>query len=134
MASVLVIQKIESLQRCLKRIEDKRPASVEALAADIDAQDIISINLERAVQRCVDIAMGLLSDANKPVPATMAEAFESLAEINRISETTALRMCKAVGFRNIAVHAYRKVDWNIVWKIITEHLTDFRTFIDEVHR
>jgi len=33
-----------------------------------------------------------------------------------------------VGFRNIAVHAYRTIDWNIVFDIIQNRLTDFREF------
>lgn len=54
MPDVLVMRKIESLQRCLKRIEEKIPLSAPALASDLDAQDIISVNLERAEQQCVD--------------------------------------------------------------------------------
>ena len=45
--------KLESLARCIKRIEGRRPVSAKALADDLDAQDIISLNLERAVQLCV---------------------------------------------------------------------------------
>jgi uncharacterized protein YutE (UPF0331/DUF86 family) len=41
-------------------------------------------------------------------------------------------MINAVGFRNILVHAYRKIDWNIVWKIIKDHLDDFTVFAREV--
>ncbi|MBD3391041.1 MAG: DUF86 domain-containing protein [Chitinivibrionales bacterium] len=45
-----------------------------------------------------------------------------------------LHMRNAVVFRNIAVHAYRRIDWQIVWKIITEHLGDFRAFAEEICR
>lgn len=134
MPDVLVMRKIESLQRCLKRIEEKIPLSAPALASDLDAQDIISVNLERAVQQCVDAAMIVLSEADEPVPATMSEAFEALAAAGVVSPETAGRMSKAVGFRTIAVHAYRKIDWGIVWKIITEHLDDFRRFAREITR
>jgi uncharacterized protein YutE (UPF0331/DUF86 family) len=34
----------------------------------------------------------------------------------------------AVGFRNIAVHNYRTIDWQIVFSIIHEHLDDFRQY------
>jgi uncharacterized protein YutE (UPF0331/DUF86 family) len=33
-----------------------------------------------------------------------------------------------VGFRNIAVHDYRKLDMEIIVSIIENHLNDFRVF------
>jgi hypothetical protein len=37
--------KLESLRRCVKRVEDRHAASAEALAADPDVQDIVTLNL-----------------------------------------------------------------------------------------
>lgn len=37
-------------------------------------------------------------------------------------------MAKAAGFRNIAVHEYESIDWNIVFSIISSRLDDFRDF------
>lgn len=34
----------------------------------------------------------------------------------------------AVGFRNVAVHNYDRVDWAIVFAISTRYLDDFREF------
>ena len=58
----------------------------------------------------------------------MADNFASLKEENVISPALADRMVKAVGFRNIAVHSYQTIDWNIVYQICTRHLDDFRQF------
>lgn len=102
------------------------------LLQDQDIQDIISLNIERAVQQCVDIAMIILSDQDTPVPASMSEAFECLSEREIISKNISERMVKAVGFRNILVHAYTKVDWGIVWKIIKNHIEDFKEFSREI--
>lgn len=40
----------------------------------------------------------------------------------------ALRLKKSVGFRNIAVHAYDSIDWDIVFAIATDHLQDFMDY------
>ncbi len=48
--------KFDSLRRCLERIESKKPFQLEDLESNFDLQDIVSINLERAVQNSVDIA------------------------------------------------------------------------------
>ncbi|MCL7943641.1 hypothetical protein [Marinobacter sp. ATCH36] len=52
----LVAQKLESLRRCIQRVESRLPEDLDALLVDLDAQDIVSLNLTRAVQMCVDIA------------------------------------------------------------------------------
>jgi hypothetical protein len=38
----VVEQKLESLRRCLQRVETKCPADADTLAADFDLQDIVS--------------------------------------------------------------------------------------------
>lgn len=45
----VIARKLDSLSRCVIRIESKRPADARELVSDIDLQDIISVNLERAV-------------------------------------------------------------------------------------
>lgn len=51
----VINEKLESPRRCLQRIHDKYPATAADLSQDQDAQDIVSLNLTRAVQICVDL-------------------------------------------------------------------------------
>ena len=121
-------RKLEALRRCLARIRARRPADAAALAVDEDAQDVLVLNLSRAVQLCVDIAAHCLADSNVPVPATMGEAFSSLAVGGTIDAELAGRLRRAVGFRNIAVHNYEAIDWDIVFTLAGEPLADFEAF------
>lgn len=58
----------------------------------------------------------------------MGEVFSTLAALAVISDELAVRLRAAVGFRNIAVHNYDRVDWAVVFAISTRHLDDFREF------
>ena len=129
---MIVLNKLETLRRCLQRIKDKVPENSTILIADYDLQDIVSVNLERAVQASVDIAAHLLARLDIMPPATMAESFEKLHKAGIIDQQVFERMTKAVGFRNIAVHEYEKIDWLIVYKIATEHLVGFENFARQV--
>jgi len=51
----------------VSRIEQKKPLGIEQLMIDFDIQDIITLNLERAVQQCIDIAMIALSNETRPI-------------------------------------------------------------------
>ena len=128
----VIEQKIESLRRCVERVRQKCPVTADALASDVDAQDILTLNLTRAVQLCVDIGAHLIAGSDNPAPDTMGQTFDVLAELGVIPHELAVRMKKAVGFRNIAVHNYEAIDWQIAHAIATRHMGDFVAFATAV--
>ena len=124
----VVEQKLESLRRCLHRIEAKCPSDASILVADIDLQDILALNLTRAVQICVDIGAHLIAGMETPPPDTMGQTFDVMAQESIISTLLATNLKRAVGFRNIAVHNYERINWVIVYNIARHHLADFTEF------
>ena len=128
MDSDLVSAKLESLRRCIERVRARTPVSVQALQTDHDAQDILCLNLQRAVQGCVDIAAHVVPGGASAVPTTMDGCFDTLYRQGIISETLAGRMRRAVGIRDISAHAYQALDWAVVYAIATERLEDFLEF------
>jgi uncharacterized protein YutE (UPF0331/DUF86 family) len=132
MDRVILREKLESLRRYIDRVQQKKPASVAALEADADLQDILVLNLTRAVQVCVDIGSHVISSANQPAPQSMGETFTTLETLGAISAPTSLALRRAVGFRNIAVHSYQAIDFAIVYAISNRHLEDFKRFAREI--
>lgn len=124
----VVEQKLESLRRCLQRIQTKCPAEADALAADIDLQDIVSLNLSRAVQLSVDIGAHLIAGMDVPAPGTMGQTFDLLAQQGVLGHELASQLKKSVGFRNIAVHNYEAINWHIVHSIVKNHLGEFSAY------
>jgi uncharacterized protein YutE (UPF0331/DUF86 family) len=124
----VIEEKLESLRRCVQRVLEKRPPTAEGLLKDFDLQDILVLNLSRAVQLCVDIAAHMIADLEIPPPETMGYTFDALADAGVLETGLAIRLKKAVGFRNIAVHNYEIIDWKIVHSIAQNHLADFSDF------
>lgn len=124
--------KLEALIRCVHRIKDQNISTLEELESNLDKQEIIILNLQRAVQICVDIGNHILLDYKTPTPSTMADTFKYLAENNLITDQNAQDLSHAVGFRNIAVHQYENIDCNIVLSIINNHLEDFKVFAEAI--
>lgn len=106
MDRVVVERKLDSLRRCLQRVRDKCPRDAGALRGDVDAQDILVLNISRAVQLSVDLASHLLADTRLPPPESMAQSFEQLVESGAIDKDVGQQLRRAVGFSNLAVHAY----------------------------
>ncbi len=128
MDETVVLSKLESLRRCVERVREKTPASANELSEDYDLQDIICINLERAVQLCVDVCAHVVTSLDSPAPDSMSAGFGVLEAHGFLPTELAGRLKKAVGFRNISVHRYQEMDWAIVYSIITERLDDFAGF------
>lgn len=127
-AGEIIAAKLESLRHCVQRLEDKRSDSAALLKADYDLQDIISLNLTRAVQLWVDISAYIIANSNADIPTTMGESFEALHALNILTPELVTRMKRAVGFRNIAVHNYQQIDWEIVYAICHQHRGDSKAF------
>lgn len=128
----LLLEKSDVVNRCLMRVKSKTPANKDELLTDIDAQDIITLNLERAIQACVDIAAHIIAYTPLGSAPTMADSFILLARANLISEEIALRMQKAVGLRNLLVHEYQTINWDIIWSVLQHHLSDPIDFIHQI--
>lgn len=131
MEKEVVQQKLLSLQRCIQRIREKTPADAESLEGDFDLQDIVVLNLQRAVQISIDIATHILADTSS-VPSTMAEAFLLLHQEKVLSKDVAKNLSRSVGLRNVAVHEYINLDWAVVHAVALHHLGDFVQFGEEI--
>ena len=125
--AAVIDAKLRELSRRLRRVEAKQPASLKQLAADEDLQDILTRNLELAIQTCIDVAFHLCG-AHGVVPTTAAEAFAQLAKHALIERSLAQRLQRAVGFRNVLAHEYTEVDWKIVMRVIRTDTRDLAAF------
>jgi len=132
MDQLILAEKLESLRRCIRRVDEKRPSRIERLTEDADIQDILVLNLTRAVQLCVDIGSHIISESDEATPQTMGDVFEVLQKLNMITDQTCQQMKKAVGFRNVAIHNYATINWEIVYAISETSLVDFRAFAKEI--
>lgn len=128
MAPDVVLRKLEALRDSVARVEERCPTALESLLADRDAQDVLVLNLARAVQCCVDVGVHLLAEAGEPVPGTMADVFDRLADAGVLPPELASRLRRAVGFRNLVVHRYDDVDWGLALRARNERLDDFAEF------
>lgn len=124
----LISEKLESLRRCVHRVSEKCPPDLDTLEQDVDLQDIVTLNLSRAVQLSVDIGAHMVADLNVRPPDTMGQIFDLLGAAGIISPELAARLKKAVGFRNVAIHRYEAIDWGIVHEIARNHIDDFTSF------
>jgi uncharacterized protein YutE (UPF0331/DUF86 family) len=129
----ILIEKITNVKRCLNRIKDVtnfEPLSLE----DLNIQDIFILNLQRAIQAVIDMAVHIVSSEGWGVSKTLKENFYILAINNIIDKKLADKMMRMVGLRNIAVHDYSKIDLDILKTVLKTSLTDLEDFYTEIYK
>jgi len=122
----VVLAKIETIDRCLGRLVEIRTGERGLLPIDIE--ELTTLNLQRAAQAMIDLATHVVATEGYGVPKTIAESFILLEKHGVLKADIASRLRKMVGFRNIAVHEYEKVNPEVVRAIVDHHLDDFRKF------
>jgi uncharacterized protein YutE (UPF0331/DUF86 family) len=128
MADEVVLNKAAVIERCLDRIAEEYENNEEELESNCTRQDAIVLNLLRASEAAIDLAMHTARVEKLGLPQESREAFALLEESGWIEPDLSRRMQAMVGFRNIAVHDYQKLRLEILESILNHHLEDFRAF------
>jgi len=123
----VILNKIQIIERCIKRIIEEYANNPSNLR-NYTKQDAIILNLQRACQACIDLAMHIISEQKMGLPQSSRDGFRILEQENIISKALAANLKAMVGFRNIAVHDYQNINLDILQKIIEYHLGDIEKF------
>ena len=113
----------------INRVRQKANIELAKFKRDLDCQDIVVFNLQKAIQSCIDIAAHVVADEGLGQPTGLADLFDLLGEHQIISSDLARQLRKAAGLRNIIVHEYVRLDLSLIYRIAKEDLTDFEALI-----
>ena len=130
----LILAKASSVKRHLRRIEEKRNIDLNIFLKDIDRQESILFNLQMAIQKCIDIAAHIISDEGFGVPGSTNEMFYLLEENDFMGRDITEKMVKAVGFRNLIVHEYEKIELGQVFEIALKDIKDLNDYLKSIFR
>jgi len=124
---------LATITRCPRRIRDVAGAD-PALVEDIDVQDIVVLNLQRAIQAAIDLAAHVISQRGWGLPDSIKAHFTILAREGVIDPELCTKLEAMVGFRNIAIDDYEALDIAILKRIVGERLSDLEAFAGAVVR
>jgi uncharacterized protein YutE (UPF0331/DUF86 family) len=131
MKNDVILNKISVIERCKKRILDVYDQKTENLQ-DYTKQDSIILNIQRACEACIDLAMHIVAQERLGLPQTSRDSFDMLESSSIIDKEIAKRLKAMVGFRNIAVHDYQTINLSILEQIVEKHLDDFTDFTKQI--
>ncbi|HYK91541.1 MAG TPA: DUF86 domain-containing protein [Acidobacteriota bacterium] len=113
----VLLNKAGIIERSLRRIVEEYAGDSRRLA-NFTHQDAIVLNLERACQAAIDMAMHIVAGGHLGIPQSSSQAFDLLAEARMISTELAGLMRRMVGFRNVAIHQYQELRLDVLRRIV----------------
>ena len=118
---------LNKLQKTLSKLE-RMEFSPEELNEKVDVQDLVDRRLQVAIECCIDMAAHLASGLNLPGQDTAGEVFKLLAEEKILDRKLSEKLSKACGLRNILVHEYLTINYNLVFQNYKYNLTNLKEF------
>jgi uncharacterized protein YutE (UPF0331/DUF86 family) len=126
----LVAKKLALIETSVQELQTlSRP---EAIRSDVRELRFAAYTLHIAIQAALDTAAHIVSDGRLGEPRNNRELFELLERYGWISPELGVSLCDMVGFRNIVVHGYEKLNGAIVEEIVQNHLGDLLDFVSAI--
>jgi len=125
-----ITRRLEKLRECLGKLEPLRKKRREEFAQQPYLRDIVERNLEVAIQCLIDMGNRIISIEDAEKPRDYYDIFLILGNLQVLPPDFAKQIAPLAGFRNILVHDYVSIDWDLVH----EHLQNLEDFYDfETH-
>jgi uncharacterized protein YutE (UPF0331/DUF86 family) len=125
----ILLNKKVSIERCIAQI-DKYYASKSDLPFETDylRQDAICMNLQRICELAIDIANHLVKTKRLGLPQDSRDSFALLQRAGLIDAAQSRALQAMVGFRNVLVHEYTRVDLRVLVDAIEHRMRDVLDF------
>lgn len=128
----VLLNKAETIERCVARIREEYDSNPETFADNYTRQDAAQMNIQRACKAALDMGQHLIRRDKLGVPQSSRDVFELLTRAGWIDSSLAESLKRMVGFRNIAVHDYKKLQIPITINVITQHLDEFLCYSEAI--
>jgi len=127
----VILNKTEIIKRCIRRAKEEYDCNPKNLE-NYTKQDSVTLNIQRACKAVIDLGMHVIAEKGLGIPQTSRDTFEILQDNKIITPEMSERLKAMIGFRNIAIHNYQRLNLKIIQAIIEKDLKDLLYFTDVI--
>ncbi len=128
----IIINKIQSIQRCVQRAREEYHKHPEGFDTDYTCQDAAILNVVRACEQAIDLANHVIKKQKMGIPSSSTESFELLQRKLVIDQRLMKKLKNMIHFRNVVIHNYQQLNLDIVKSVIESDLNDLVLFCDRI--
>lgn len=134
MRNDIIKTKIKEMEESLKLVEKYLPDTFEEFSNLELVKDGIYKRLEFCIENIFDICAIINTDLELGIPESDENIIDNLTRNKIINNKLAEKLKSMRGFRNILVHRYGRINDELAFEIINEHLQDFYDFIEKIEK
>ena len=127
-----ILSKLAEIEESIDLVKENMPEEFEEYKKLGIVKDGIYKRLEFSIENVINICSIINSDLKLGIPAKEQDVTDNLISEGIISEKMQELIRQMKGFRNIVVHRYGKIDDQITFAIISDHIDDFCEFDNEI--
>lgn len=120
--------RLKKLLQYVNKLSKYQGVTSEELSNDSDKRDIIERNLHLACEIVIDVANILNSEFKLPPASDNKLSIITLGEAGILEKKYAEELSGLAPFRNVLVHDYLEIDYEIVVDVLNNKLDDFEKF------
>ncbi|HMN27454.1 MAG TPA: DUF86 domain-containing protein [Caldilineaceae bacterium] len=126
-------RRLDELNERLARLHPLQSKTRADFDQDPYLRDIVERNLEVAAQCCIDICHRIIALEQALKPSDYYEAILRMGELGVLPAEFARELAAIAGFRNILIHEYLSINWDIVYSNLQrlDNLERFAQLIQE---
>ena len=126
-----VKRKTQFIEANLHRLEGLGQQPFDTFVADFRNVDSAIHRLQVSVEAIIDLCAHFVARSRLKSPPDSAGLVTALVEAGMLPEAHADAYVRMIRFRHRVVHVHHDVDAQEVYRILTEHLDDYRMFISD---
>lgn len=127
----IIYNLLEELQDYIYDLENMN-FTISELEENRDIQHLINHRLHTAVEICIDIAMHIASALELPGRDSAIDVILLLGKKQIISQKLATEFQKAPRLRNLLIHGYARVDYQMLFRDYKDDITQMKQFAYQI--
>jgi uncharacterized protein YutE (UPF0331/DUF86 family) len=129
-----LLEKMDELEKYLRELEAYLPEEEEEYLNSGLRKRACERAFQLAGESLLDICNLIISEKGFGIPADSKDSIRKLAENRVIPWSLSTRLEELVGFRNLLVHQYGRVDDSKAYSCLNAESKDFSEFIETIDK
>ena len=129
-----ILEKIDEMENYLRELEEYLPEQEEDYLNNSLRKRACERAFQLASENLLDICNLIISEKGFGMPSDSKDSVRKLAENRVLPASLSTRLEELVGFRNLLVHQYGRVDDSRSYSYLNMELKDFYEFIEIIDR
>lgn len=129
-----MVKLVSELRKSVTRLQILKKLGQKKFLSDPDKIGSAKYHFIVAIESSIDMCSHIISQNSFRAPEDYADTFKVMGEEGAFDEKFSEELIKMAKFRNRLVHLYWEIDDARVYKILEEHLEDFKRYIDSIAR